>query len=66
MPDPPVPSGADARMTGTDDNRAAHMVDIDFGPRTLLEEKMMDPDTPGTRGDETGIAAEIIRRETRG
>lgn len=55
MPDPRVPP------EGTDQDRGAHMADIDFGPATILEQKMMDPYTPGTAGDETGIAAEIIR-----
>ena len=62
MPDPPVPTDSDDPRFSPDSDRAASMVDIDFGPETLLDQKVLDEDTPGTRGDETGIAAEIIRR----
>lgn len=60
MPDPNI--GVNP-LHDTDDNREAHMFDIDFGPATLLEEKIADPRSPGSAGDETGITAEIIRNQ---
>lgn len=65
MPDPPAPTNRDDPRFSPDSDRAASMVDIDFGPATILDQKIADPDTPGTRGDETGIAAEIIRRDVK-
>lgn len=63
MPDPPVGSSRDDPRYSPDSPREASMVDIDFGPDTLLAVKQIDPNSIGTRGDETGIAAEIIRRQ---
>lgn len=63
MPDPPVPLSAFDPRYSPDASREECMVDIDFGADNLLEEKQADPESPGTRGDETGIAAEIIRRD---
>lgn len=65
MPDPPVPNDSSSDLYDTDADRARHMVDIDFGPKTLLDEKLADEKSPGTRGDETGLAAEVIRRHVR-
>lgn len=62
MPDPAVPSYRDDPRFSPDADRASAMTDIDFGPENLLEVKMADPDSIGTAGDETGIAAEIIRK----
>lgn len=61
---PDVPPGMDPRHS-TDADRAACMVSVERAPRTLLEEKMVDPSAPGTAGDRTGIAAEIIRSHQR-
>lgn len=63
MPDPPVPTSSHDPRHSPDADRASCMVDVDFGPDNLLEDKVYDHDSPGTRGDETGIAAEIIRAE---
>ena len=65
MPDPPVPSGSDDPRFSPDSDRAASMVDIDFGPETILDEKLVDEDSPGSRGDETGLTAEVIRRNVK-
>lgn len=65
MPDPPVPTNRDDPRFSPDSDRAASMVDIDFGPQTLLDEKLIDENAPGSRGDETGLAAEVIRRNVR-
>lgn len=68
MPRVPDPIGDITRFDPRHDpdaDRASCMIDVDFGPWTLLDDKVADPYSPGTRGDETGIAADIIRRETR-
>lgn len=63
MPDPPVPTSKYDPRHSPDASREECMVVIDFGPDNLLEEKMADNEAPGTRGDETGIAADIIRSD---
>lgn len=63
MPDPAVPNSAHDPRHSPDVGLAGSRIEIDFGPDNLLEEKIYDPWAPGTRGDETGIAAEIIRQE---
>lgn len=68
MPDPPVPLTKYDPRHSPDASREECMIDIDFGCDTTLDEKIyVAPDViPGGRGDETGIAAEIIRNEERG
>lgn len=63
MPDPAVPTSVHDPRCSPDVYLGESRVPIDFGPDDLLEEKIYDPLAPGTRGDETGIAAELIRRE---
>lgn len=63
MPDPIGPVDRYGRMCSPDASREECMVDVDFDPTTLLDNKMVDEDAPGTRGDETGIAAGIIQRD---
>ena len=63
MPDPAVPTTVHDPRHSPDASLADCRVPINFGPGTLLEEKMIDDDAPGTRGDETGIAAAIIAGE---
>lgn len=64
--DPAVPSGSDDPRHSPDSSREASMVDIPMGPGTLLAAKEADPSNVGTAGDETGIAADVIRRQHRG
>lgn len=37
--------------------------DIDLSPRSLAEEKRMDPMAPGSAGDLAGLTDDILRRE---
>lgn len=62
-PDPDVPTSSHDPRHSPDADRASCMVDIPLGPATLLGMKQDDPNSIGTAGDETGIAAEIIRKQ---
>lgn len=62
-PDPVVPTNSHDPRHSPDADRASCMVDIPWGPADLLAAKQADPSNIGTAADETGIAAEIIRRQ---
>lgn len=67
MPDPPVPTSRLDPRYSPDASREECMVDIDFGPETLLDAKMYDSaePIPGGAGDGTGISAQIILNDNR-
>lgn len=66
MPDPAVPLNRMDPRHSPDADRASCMVDVDFGPETLAEEKLEDPYCQiGTASDYAGITTEANKQGMR-
>lgn len=56
---------ADTSRTGPPKSRSECMQEIDFGPSSLAEEKLRDPNSVGTASDYAGVTSEVHRANVR-
>lgn len=56
---------ADTSRTGPPKSRESCMVDIDFAPNSLAQEKIDYPNSVGTGNDHAGVTSEVHRRNVR-